>query len=204
MKKSPRLQSIEKELERAEAEYATAKEVYADARVRLEAAIEGLAGARRIAVGGMHPFDLLTRGLIKPDFRFVGMNLKDAIVNVLQKKAWIAATEALKSNIEFDPCMDVYEMGDELEEGGFDFRTSSPSREINAALMQLKGITKLEDGSYHIENAQDVLQQAATAIQQVPSADALATKFGEKAQVKVTGLIEAATREATSRKRKGG
>lgn len=47
----------------------------------------------------------------------------------------------------------LYQM---LDDGGLEFTSNAPRREVNAALMKQEGVKKLEDGRYEAEDAEAI------------------------------------------------
>lgn len=156
-----RIQAIKAELDRSVAEYLRAKDEFERTQVEFETAREKLGGITRLASEMLDTLDWIMWQITHPNIRFVAMPIGDAILGALQTKASTAANEILNDpKQEFHPAMFLGEICKELDKGGFMFRTPTPMREANAALMNLKGVTKTQDGWYQIENAQTILEKA--------------------------------------------
>jgi hypothetical protein len=56
----------------------------------------------------------------------------------------------------------LQEIYKQLDKGGYEFRSTSPLREVNAALMQLKTIVKLPNDKYMRGDASDIFEQMRT------------------------------------------
>lgn len=161
VKQPSRIQAIKAELDRSVTAYLAAKEECERIQVEFETAREKLGGITRLASEMLDPLDWIMWQITHTNIQYVAMPVGDAILAALHTKARISANDALNDPKEkFNPAMALEEIYKALEKGGFMFRTATPMREANAALMQLKGVTKLHDGVYQIENAQVILERA--------------------------------------------
>lgn len=105
-----------------------------------------------------------------PDVRFMGMNLGTAILEALTatavESAWsFYAAVAPAIPKPFNPWMTVDELVSVLENGGFEFRSITPAREINAALMKLDGVEKRDDmgtAKYKMSDADVAFEKVRT------------------------------------------
>lgn len=158
--------AITTELDRAVHEHRGAKQEATNAQVRYHSAREALASIRRLAT------EMLSRKAMAdwldnhPDVRFMGMSIGDAILTILEKRANEAAWAHANSRHEADernrqvyyPYMSVDEITAELESGGFEFRSITPRREVNAALLKLQGV-KREGARYRKEDSAKILER---------------------------------------------
>ena len=142
MSQSPRFRAIYIELEKGMNEYLAAKEKFETARVEFEAAREKSGGVRRLAEQMLPEEDFSICEFRHDKVQYVGSAIGDAILTALRRQAVGYAYE--REEI-CSPAMDLDEITSALEAGGFEFRAASARREVNAALINLKGITKIED-----------------------------------------------------------
>ncbi len=167
----PRVKAVLEELDRAAAEYEQAKDVYEDARARYQAAGERFASVRRLAKGGitgMEWFEWLSgHGAV----RYAGMSLAEAIGEYLTDVAFQSAAEAastpdtpttrfsISTPHQYDPWRSLEQIMTGLEEGGYEFRTQTPGREVNAGLTNLA--TKVKNdvtGLYATVDHKEILE----------------------------------------------
>ncbi len=157
---APRVQAAFDELDRAAAEYTEAKRQYEEARVRFEAANKRFGSVRRLADGMLSTRDLMRWRQRHPQVRFAGMTVADAIESYLREHAYDAASAfASKETKSYQPWAALDTIVRELEEGGFQFRTTSPKREVNATVINLATVTKLKNApAYKVADADEILQ----------------------------------------------
>lgn len=157
-----RLQAIKQELDRAVYEYTTAKETFDDAQVRFEAARARFAGVRQLATAALSSPGWWKWNREHPNVKYAALPIGEAILSVLQNQAWQAATSHVEDRTKpFMPWMNLDKIIEELDEGGFDFRTAAPLREVNAALIRLEGTQKDElHNWYTVADLEEVLRMA--------------------------------------------
>jgi len=159
MKATPqRIKAILAELEKSSAEYVQTKETLGGARTQFEAAREKFSGVRRLAGEMMTSMDWHAWKDEHPAVQYAGISTTgDAILQALRDRAFDSAYSFIAGKIpEFSPEMTIERLLETLESGGFEFQSITPLRELNAALINLKGITKT-DYQYRIEDADDIL-----------------------------------------------
>ena len=150
-----RMQAILAELDRVAAEYTECRALRDAANVRFEAARDHFAAVKRIAnnvLGGQEWWSWASNNV---NVRYAGMSIGEAIREALGHKAVIAAMDAAGDRDAYDPALGMEELYEVLEQGGFEFASTAPRREVNAALMKLDGVNKLEDGRYEEADAED-------------------------------------------------
>ncbi len=156
-----RIQAIEAELDRAAEEYTGAKDTFQEAQVAYETAREKLAGVKALATEMMPPNDWFKWQSENLGVTYLGMSLGDAIIAVLQNHAYTQA----QLHVPFDlitayrPSMPKDSIVEVLEAGGFDFRTTTPLREISAALLRLDGVEEQSDGEFVLTVADQILER---------------------------------------------
>ncbi len=156
-----RVGAIQGELERAVAEYIAARDDYERARVSFETACERYGAVKRLASEMLNPHEWFTWQNGHQNVRFAAMLIGEAITDLLRQKAFDSAYEvAVDPAKQYHPALSVLRISEALEAGGFKFSSTSPLREVNAALMRLKGIKQLRQGIYQIEQAEEILDQA--------------------------------------------
>ena len=164
-----RVKAILDELKRVVFDYTAARSDYEAARVHFEAARERLASIKKIASQVLSYDDWYRWQFSNPTVQYAGMSIGDAISHALDNRAYQCAADVVHATAgEFDPAMTLEQIVEELEGGGFEFRTPTPRREVNAALMKLDGIKtlKTEDGGpvrYVTEEAEDILELFRTS-----------------------------------------
>jgi len=88
--------------------------------------------------------------------QYAAMPIGDAISMVLVNKAFEVAAEVAEIT-RFNPGMDIEEIAEVLEAGGFEFQTTSHLREVNGALMRLKGAKRNKTtGKYEAPDAGEI------------------------------------------------
>lgn len=93
-----------------------------------------------------------------PNLEYTGSPLGTAIFGMLTFNAWITAAEySRKASKQFNPSMNLEGISLKLEEGGYEFKSTTPLRETNAALIKLKGVVKTKSGTYQVEDADTYL-----------------------------------------------
>lgn len=145
-----RVRALITELDKLAKEYVAARDEFEASRQVFEAAKEKLVAVRKVApeVLGLDWHGWVNR---HPEVKLVGLDVGSAILAVLESKAYRSAVERVRSlqdpNAEektYDPSLQPSEITDALDAQGFEFRTGTPRREVHAALLNLKGIMKVE------------------------------------------------------------
>ena len=158
---SKRTQAIQAELDAAAAQYVQAREDFQEAQIVFEAAREKLASLKRLAVSVMSAYELVEWQKRHLNVSFVGSTIGEAIVSVLEQAAWMQAWKVAQGEDDvYTPKVAKESLVIVLEQGGFDFRTSTPGREVHAALIRLEGATEQGEGIYIATNAEDILAMA--------------------------------------------
>jgi hypothetical protein len=158
-----RVKAILAELERVAAEYVENQKQYQAAHVHFQAARERFASIKRIASEMLAFNDWNDWQAGHSNVRYAAMTIGEAIREALQVRAFDAAAAVAPSpesaREHFSPGMTLEQIAEALEKGGFEFRTSTPKREVNAALIKLDGITKnAKTEEYEIGDAAEILQ----------------------------------------------
>lgn len=158
--KTKRVEAIEQELDRAAEDYVEAKNEFEGARVRFGVARERFASIKRLAAAMLPSWEFYEWQGNHPNVQYAASPIGEAILSVLQGTAYSRALQHLeKKKGAYWPWMSMDSIIDTLESGGFDFRTTTPAREVNAALIRLEGVRKHEKkGVYAIENAGEILE----------------------------------------------
>ena len=153
------------ELNKAVEEYEAALAEFEIFRQRYEAAKEKFIGVRRLAADVMPASDMYDWEHEHPDIQMVGLDIKDAILTILRRHAVDSADTAItsKDKTEYNPTMFTTSIYDALDRYGFAFRTGTPRREVHAALLHLKGVTKVGTMRYAIEDADDIYKNMVEA-----------------------------------------
>lgn len=155
-----RIQAIKTQLDFAAEEYIEARDNFQEAQVAYESARDKLAGVKQLAGTMMSPYDWHMWADEHKNIRFVGTSLGDAILTVLSSHAYTQAWLVV-SNVQlrglYDPTMPKDSIVEQLEVGGFDFRTSTPNREVSAAMLRLEGMEEREDGTYAVISHAEIL-----------------------------------------------
>jgi hypothetical protein len=148
MANAARVRTLVAELDKLAKEYVSARDDYESTRQVFEAAREKLAAVRKVApevLGG--DWHLWTRK--HPEVALVGLDIGEAIIAVLQSRAYASAHERIQSlkkppgeQREYDPFLTPTQLIEELDAQGFEFKTAAPRRELHAALLNLKGVIK--------------------------------------------------------------
>jgi hypothetical protein len=160
---STRTKTIVDELNNAAKEFRDALEILKNAQVTVDMRRERLSALQRVASG------MLTGDMWKwwqennKRVRYVGMLIGPAIAEVLRGRAYESATRVSQGMVfpgtppTFNASLSMDEIVQELDHGGFEFKTSYPMREVNAALMKLAGVKKRPDGRFEHADATNIL-----------------------------------------------
>ncbi len=157
--RNARIAATLEELNAAAAEYNEAKRLYDVARVRYELAREKFAKIKELAVPMIGGGDAWWQWESDhEDLKYVGTQLGDAIILVLRSYAMdVADAFDPKGELKYDPALFLEGITQRLEDGGYDFKSSTPQREVNAALINLGGVNKEGFGRYKIADSDGVL-----------------------------------------------
>ncbi len=158
-----RVESMLEQLDRTVAEYITAKDQFDSTRIAYEVAREKFAGVRRLAASVLSSTDWWSWRYDHANVRYTGLKISDAIVEALQDRAFTAAEIHHNSGGKkpYQPGMNLEELQDAMERGGFEFRTATPLREVNAALIQLDRTRVTKDEKmrlYRLADADEILE----------------------------------------------
>jgi hypothetical protein len=168
---NPRTRTILGELERAEVEFATAQERHVAAQAEYEAARERFIGIRRLASEALSGAEWYRWEQKHEGVKFVGMEIGDAITNVLETHAYHSAFAHLENPKEnrYSPQMHVDRLIEALEAGGCDFGGSTPRRVINAAVMnKKKSVMRVAQALYRVTTADAILESAKEIAERYP------------------------------------
>jgi hypothetical protein len=157
--KQARLQAVETELNRCANEYLRAKGAFEKVQMEYQLAKERFATVRRVASEVFDTGDWMDWEEEHPDVRFAGLDVGEAIIEMLRRKAYDSATAHFEENKKYKAGMYQFQIVNVLQEGGYDFKSTTPGREVNAALIQLKGVRKSADGIYEIADSQTILEE---------------------------------------------
>lgn len=158
-----RLQAILKELESDAVHYVDAKSEFDIARVHFEVARDRLAATKKNAVEIMDWEQWFTWRRSHASVRFAASPIGEAIQELLRDYAYDRAIAYVRGDVEvYSPFRGLSQITDELEQGGFDFRTSTPRREVNGALINLD-VLKFT-GLYAASDKNEFLAIARTSI----------------------------------------
>jgi hypothetical protein len=157
------------ELNSAAQNYRERRAAFEIERQRYEASLQSFIAVRRLADEVLPGVDYLTWENENPDVAMVGMDVGAAILAVLRTRAYQSAHEAAQDpKVSYRPRMSSWEISRVLDEQGFPFKTSTPRREVHAALLHLKGVKRdmgggrrTQDGSgmsYAIDRADGIAQ----------------------------------------------
>lgn len=160
IEKPTRVQAIQHELDTDADNYTHAKSSFDISRVHFEAARDRLAGTKRLASEILDPYEWYTWREEHPHVKYAGTVIGEAILDVLVDYAYGKAFDFLDSTSPtYDPSLTLEEITEALESGGFDFRSSTPAREVNAALIHLTGKVKSARG-YATADAEAIMESA--------------------------------------------
>ena len=159
LKETPeRIKVILAELEKTSAEYRDAIRNLQRVRGQFEAAREKFTGIRRLASEMLTSYDWYQWREKHPSVRYAGMSIGEAVLEALEGHAYASAFRHVVHEEEFSPDYTMQELLPALESGGFDFQTATPLRELNAALINLKGVEK-RGTDFRVSNADEILTE---------------------------------------------
>ncbi len=166
MANTTRVRAIMGELNRAAEEYVEARGHFEAIRVQFAAAKEKFAGIRKLAAEMLPGTEWHQWQEDHRDLALCGLGIGDAILNVLSQKAYNAAFDNItsKGKTKYAPMMFLEEIVEEVENGGFEFDTATPRKEVSAALINLKGVAKLANGRYQSADHAEILQNMKNAL----------------------------------------
>jgi len=153
-----RIKVILVELEKTSNEYSAAIQNLQRARGQFEAAREKFTGIRRLASEMLTSYDWYKWREKSPGVRYAGMSIGEAVLEALEGRAYASAFSHVVHQEEFSPDMTMDALLPALESGGFDFQTATPLRELNAALINLKGVEK-RGNAFRVSNANEILTE---------------------------------------------
>jgi len=154
-----RMAALLRNLDKAAQEYQRTKTLYDRARVDFEMAEGQFTRTKELASEMMTKLDWYHWQSDHPTVRYAATQIGPTIIQVLGDQAWLGALEFLQGNVEqYLPALFIESIANELETGGFDFRSTSPLREINAALINLAGVLKTDQGAYYVANTNEILE----------------------------------------------
>ena len=168
--RSARIAATLKELDDAASEYTDAKSSYDVALIKYEMAREKFAKIKELAIAMLGASDWLSWVFTHEEFKYVGIQLGDAINAALRVHAHFeASTFEPKGKSEFRPVLNLDAITRKLENGGYEFRSSAPQREVNAALINLGGVLKGKYGGYQTTDADEILGYYQKVAPEVPA-----------------------------------
>ena len=140
---NPRILAITAELDETERHYREAKEEYDVALVHYETSKARFASTREKAHEIMTHLAWYSWLYDHPQVKYTGSPIGDSILRILQDFAISEAAEFVNGARKyFAPWLDIEGIATQLEGGGFEFRTATIGREVNAALLKLKGVER--------------------------------------------------------------
>jgi hypothetical protein len=160
-----RVETMKAQLDLVSAEYLEAKEQFDVARVNYEVAREKFSGVRRLAMSVQSNNDWYKWRHDHQGVQYSGLRLGEAIADVLENRAYEAAAEywkikATDEPARYFPLLSLERIQENLERGGFEFRTATPLREVNAALINAPAETiKKEKHGFLAARADEILKE---------------------------------------------
>jgi hypothetical protein len=157
-----RVDTMLTQLNQSSEEYATAREEFDSARIEFEVKREKFATVRRLAQAVLSSADWWHWRAEHENVQFTGLKIGEAIAEALENHAYGRAFlyHQQKSTAPFRPTLTLEQLQEAMERGGFEFRTTTPLREVNAALINLEGVRREADG-YMATNADEILKLMA-------------------------------------------
>jgi len=151
------------QLDKASKEYVVAKEEFDAARVSYEVARETFTRVRQLARAILSNDDWWHWAATHSSVQYTGLKIGDAIIEALENRAFDAALDYWSSqgSREFYPALTLEALQEEMERGGFEFRSSAPLREVNAALINLDPVQVIKDKNhktYTLGDANKILE----------------------------------------------
>jgi hypothetical protein len=168
---SERLRAVLEQLEEAASDYQLAKSETDRPLVRFDMALERFKVAKQRASQMMSSLDLYAWGMEHPQIRYTGSAIGDAIIHVLQSHAYDQAGMVARNETKtFSPFLNLESITEKLDLGGYEFRTPTPAREVNAALINLEGVVKTDTVGgkiYAIEGTDGLVEQIRDSLQRI-------------------------------------
>lgn len=153
-----RVQALLEELSRDVESYESAKQEIERARVHYEIARERFSRIRTLAASMLSAGDWQSWLRKHPNLKYIGSQIGDAISTLLTHRAFESAHNVGEGkDKKYRPAATMEMIASELEIGGFEFRSTSPFREVNAALIKLTGVKKNTAGLYMTEESHEIL-----------------------------------------------
>ena len=158
-----RVEAMLEELNKTVVDYSQAKEQYDTARIAYEVAREKFASVRRLATAVLSRSDWWTWRTEHEIVQYTGLKIGEAIVEALYDCAYTSAWGHHHKNKPYEPAMTLEELQESMERGGFEFRTTAPLREVNAALIQFVRDERVvkEGRNYRLADSDEVLATMA-------------------------------------------
>ena len=148
------------ELNQAADAYRDVLREYEGVRQRFEIARERLRAMQRRASDILPRRDWADWEYHNEDLWAIGTEIGEAILISLRGHAVDAAMKSLdldsKGVVEWDPTATTEQIMAALDEHGFEFKTGTPKREVHAALLRLKGVSKTKDGRFAHGEAREI------------------------------------------------
>lgn len=150
-----RIEAMKAELEHASNEYLGVKANFDEARVAYEVAREKFAAVRRLAMNVMTAMDWYFWRVEHEPVQYTGLKLGEAIPDLLETHAFRMAGEYWDKTISgqpatYAPFMSLERIQEALERGGFEFKSASALREVNAALINAPDTKKVRNMFSHV------------------------------------------------------
>ncbi len=138
-----RVRVILDELNNAAYDYQRARDEYQRAQLAYDLGRERLVSLKKLGaevMGWLPWYQWLQE---HEEVRFTGESMGDAVLNLLRNQIHEEATKAANDpNAKYLPWVNVDKIVEALEAGGYEFKSIAPQREVNAALINLSGVTK--------------------------------------------------------------
>ncbi len=137
--------TVWKELDGAAAEYGQAKRAFDAARVRYEVAKRRLEVTKELASEAMPAGEWGAWLHRHSDVKYAGVPIGEAILDHIKSDTRRFYENASDEEFDHTPIFRLDDIRGALARGGFEFKTLTPLREINAALINLAGVEKSGD-----------------------------------------------------------
>lgn len=159
-RRPPRIDAMLEQLDETSENYIEARDEFDAARVNYEVAREKFASVRRIALEVLSHEDWLHWIAGNSRVQYTGVKIGDAILEALDLRAFVAARDHFENKVPFEPGMTLQELQEAIERGGFEFRSTMPLREVNAALINLDRTRIAKKGvRFRLARAEKYLEQ---------------------------------------------
>lgn len=134
---------VMQKLQSAIDEYKAARAQYELARMEFELARERYLRTKDMAFEMMPLKERLESFELYADLQFLGENIGDAIRKIMVDACVRMCMDfVVGKSATYEPCLSVEDLVKALKDRGFEFKSATPGREVNAALMRLYGIKK--------------------------------------------------------------